>query len=92
VSSVPSSLLRRARRFRPVVPRLRAVVVMNLTKRENEVMAFVAAGLKNRDIAHVLGISEFTVKTFLHRINMRYHVRSRTQAVAVWMSDQRRVS
>ena len=54
-----------------------------LTEREREVLALVAAGLPNKLIARKLEISEKTVKTHLTSIYRRIGVDSRTEA-ALW--------
>ena len=53
-----------------------------VSAREVEVLAHVADGLSNREIAAELFISEVTVKSHLTRIFRKLDVRSRTQAVA----------
>lgn len=54
-----------------------------LTPREIEVLALVAKGLKNRDIAAVLGREESTVKVHVKNIMMKLNVDDRTKAVVV---------
>lgn len=51
-----------------------------LTKRERQVLTLVAEGKRNREIAHVLGISEATVENHLHRIFQKLGVSNRTEA------------
>ena len=53
-----------------------------LTVREAEVLAYLARGLANREIASTLFVSEATVKTHVNRIFAKTHSRDRAQAVA----------
>lgn len=59
------------------LPRL----VEQLTSREHEVLALVADGLRNREIARRLGISEHTVKFHLAAIFGKLGASSRTEVV-----------
>lgn len=59
-----------------------------LTEREQEVLALVADGRTNREIAEELTISENTVKFHMRGILDRLHLRNRTE-VARWVSQQR---
>lgn len=54
-----------------------------LTRREWEVVEEVGRGLRNREIARALGISEKTVKTHLNHIFSKLHVESRF-TLALW--------
>ncbi|MFD8318846.1 response regulator [Kitasatospora purpeofusca] len=54
-----------------------------LTERETEILAQLAQGLGNREIARALFISEATVKTHLGRIYDKLGVDTRSGAVAV---------
>jgi DNA-binding NarL/FixJ family response regulator len=76
------------------VPSLRVVNVHQdnrLTPREEQVVALVAEGLGNRDIARELELSEHTVKKYLFRIFDKLGISSRVELVlyAVSHSDTR---
>jgi len=52
-----------------------------LTEREREVMALVAEGLSNEQIAGQLVVSPATVKTHVSRAMVKLHARDRAQLV-----------
>jgi DNA-binding NarL/FixJ family response regulator len=52
-----------------------------LTSREEQVVALVADGLSNRDVASELGLSEHTVKKYLFRIFEKLGISSRVELV-----------
>jgi DNA-binding NarL/FixJ family response regulator len=54
-----------------------------LTPREREVMALVAYGLTNRDIAERLVVSPATAKTHVSRTMMKLHAHDRAQLVVL---------
>jgi DNA-binding NarL/FixJ family response regulator len=51
-----------------------------LTEREAEVLALIAAGLTNAEIAERLFVAETTVKTHINRIFAKTQSRDRAQA------------
>lgn len=55
----------------------------NLTEREQEVLAYLARGYTNKDIAQALFLSVRTVEAHLHNIYSKLDVASRTEA-ALW--------
>jgi DNA-binding CsgD family transcriptional regulator len=61
-----------------------------LTPREAEVHALLAQGLRNREIAERLFLSEGTVKVHVHRVLEKLDVRTRTAAARLFISQQPR--
>jgi DNA-binding NarL/FixJ family response regulator len=56
---------------------------VDLTPREVEVLRLAAKGLRNRDIARILGRTEETVKVHLKHIMTKLDVEDRTEAVTL---------
>jgi FixJ family two-component response regulator len=75
---------RRRRDTEKAVSELRARFE-SLTSREQEVIAFVVAGLMNKQIAAELGVSEITVK--VHRSHMARKMKARSLIELVRMAD-----
>jgi DNA-binding NarL/FixJ family response regulator len=74
-------------------------VAAPLTKRETEILTYVAEGNSNKEIAHILSISEQTIKNHVSAILRKLNANDRAHAVALalhsgWISPeakQRRV-
>jgi DNA-binding NarL/FixJ family response regulator len=64
-------------------PDLRPDVMDVLTEREREMVALVALGLSNNDIASRLYLSPLTVKTHVNRAMAKLDVRDRAQLVVI---------
>ncbi len=58
---------------------------MRLTKREEQVMSLLATGMKNKEIAHCMGISNRTVDTYLSNIFNKFGVQNRSGALVLFM-------
>jgi DNA-binding NarL/FixJ family response regulator len=58
-----------------------------LTSREEQVVALVADGLSNRDVASELGLSEHTVKKYLFRIFEKLGISNRVELVLYAMHN-----
>jgi len=67
----------------------RSSVPSVLSVREGEIMALVAAGLANPEIAAQLFLSEKTVKNHINSIFAKLGVTSRGQAMALWHQGHR---
>ncbi|HEX8076534.1 MAG TPA: helix-turn-helix transcriptional regulator [Chthoniobacterales bacterium] len=60
-----------------------------LTKRELEVVEWIAAGKRNSEIGEILGCSSRTIQKHVQHILEKLHVETRT-AVCLWSYEQRR--
>lgn len=60
---------------------MKALKPCALTGREKEIVGLVGKGLRNREIAGSLKISELTVKAHLHRIFKKLNIRTRSQLI-----------
>lgn len=58
-----------------------ALAALGITLREQEVLALLAAGKSNKEIAQKLGVSPNTVKTQVASLYQKLEVQRRTQAV-----------
>jgi DNA-binding NarL/FixJ family response regulator len=52
-----------------------------LSKRETEVLGYVARGYSNKEVADALGLTPATIRSYLKTIYSKLHVHSRTQAI-----------
>lgn len=59
-----------------------------LTQRELEVVEWIAAGKRNREIGEILGCSGRTVQKHVQHILEKLHVETRT-AVCVWWYERK---
>lgn len=59
---------------------------VRLSTREEEVLVLLSRGYSNKEIADKLGLSTETVSTYLKQIYKKMHVRSRTEAVARYLT------
>jgi two-component system, NarL family, response regulator LiaR len=65
----------------PFVVDTARVEALGITPRELEILALIAAGMSNREIAVTLFVSENTVKTHSSRLFDKLNAKRRTQAV-----------
>lgn len=59
-----------------------------LTKREIDVLALLAEGLGNKQIARALIVSPHTVKAYITRILHKLNAESRTEAAVLWATRE----
>ena len=62
-------------------------VVAPLTHRETQILNYVAEGNTNKQIAHILGISEQTIKSHVSAILRKLNANDRAHAVALAMRN-----
>ena len=70
------------RRLESSVHRLR------LSPRQSQVLALIASGLSDKEVASRLGVAHRTVRTHVVRLLREHGLRSRTEAVAAWLRGQ----
>ena len=58
----------------------------NISPRQSQVLALMAEGFSDKEIARKIGITYPTVRTYIDRVFRGYGVRNRTEAVAVWLN------
>ena len=76
-----SSLFRFVAHMIEEIPFKRSAPRPDLTMRQQQLMALVAKGLTNKEIASSLNLSEFTVRNHIHRILKQVDAGSRSEAV-----------
>jgi two-component system nitrate/nitrite response regulator NarP len=84
LSNAIERALSRRRRLAAPQPLPPAPIVEALTERERELLARLAEGLDNREIAQRVALSEGTVRNLLSRLYEKLGVANRTQAVLLY--------
>ena len=74
------------RRSKPKVAKSQKFCLNSLTNKEKEVLAMLAKGASNKEIADKMVVKEVTVKTHLNSIYKKLNVSGRTQAILVAMN------
>ena len=96
---INESLMTRPRVARHVLDQFRGLtktmegVAAPLTKRETEILTYVAEGNSNKEIAHILSISEQTIKNHVSAILRKLNANDRAHAVTLalhsgWISPE----
>ncbi|UZN03130.1 helix-turn-helix transcriptional regulator [Cellulomonas sp. S1-8] len=73
-------------------PRRTGDGVADLSPRESQVMACIARGLRNTEVAAELGVTEKTVKNHVNRIFSKLGADGRVEAVLIWQSARTRTA
>lgn len=67
--------------------RIRPASAVRMTKRERGIVALIADGLSNKEIAQKLNIATYTVKSHVHNVLEKLALRSRLQ-IASYIRDE----
>ncbi len=59
-----------------------------MTRRQAEILALIATGLSDKQVALRLGVTHGTIRTHLRRLFHAYSIHSRAEAVAAWMEQR----
>jgi DNA-binding CsgD family transcriptional regulator len=59
-----------------------------LSPRQEQIIGLLALGLSDKEISARLAISPHTVRTYLDRVYQHLGCRTRTRAVALWLTDR----
>lgn len=89
VLSAPAAAAMRDAWRAPAVPEAPSRPDVGLSARQAEVMELVAEGRNNAEIARTCYLSEKTVKNHINHIFAKLGVRTRAEAVAVWLGGVR---
>jgi DNA-binding CsgD family transcriptional regulator len=57
-----------------------------LSPRQRQIIGLIALGLSDKEIGAQLNLSPHTVRTYLERLFQNLGCRTRTRAVALWLS------
>ena len=71
------------------VPSTRSLID-SLSCQEGRILALIAEGKTNKEVAHEMGLAEKTVKNYLGTVFEKLHVTRRTQAAALYAKTQTR--
>jgi two-component system nitrate/nitrite response regulator NarL len=85
-----ASLSRERRGLNSAIMAERDNVDFKLTRRENDVIPFIAQGLTNKEIARTLGVGPSTIKNHVHNILEKLQLRRRGEIAAQARQTQRR--
>jgi len=61
---------------------------IRVTRRQAEILALIATGLSDKEVAQRLGLTHGTIRTHLKRLFRRYKLHSRMEAVEAWIGTR----
>jgi DNA-binding NarL/FixJ family response regulator len=61
---------------------------LRLTPRQSQIVALIASGLSDKQVAARLGLAHRTIRTHLDRLLREHGLHSRTEVVAAWLRNQ----
>ncbi len=61
---------------------------MRLTRREEQILSLIAAGMKNAEIAQCMGVSVRTVHAHLANIYLKFGVTNRSAALMQFLKNR----
>jgi DNA-binding NarL/FixJ family response regulator len=79
---------RRSLPGRRLAPSSAEATIMQLSRRQEQIIELVAEGYSGKEVARALGMSPKTVETHIQRIFDRYGVRNRAGVAARWMASK----
>lgn len=74
----------------PAVPSAGRASSVTLSRRERQTMTLLAAGCTVQEVARELSLSDKTVRNYLVHIYAKLNVRSRPQAILLWLEQEMR--
>jgi DNA-binding NarL/FixJ family response regulator len=63
----------------------------NLAPRQQQVCALIADAKTNKEIADILGLSDGSVKEYIHQIMRKLDARNRVEVATRWLQSQAHV-
>ncbi len=64
------------------------IQMVDFTRKEQQVLDWIALGRTNSEIGSEMNIAEKTVRNYLHAIYRKIHVSNRTEAAAYWIKSR----
>lgn len=72
-----------------IKPKIKEVLDESLTKREIEILKYIAQGFNNKEIANILYLSEGTVRNYISVMLEKLNLRDRTQLAIYYLNKEK---